>query len=95
VFDTPTMPNLANCFPEAMIVFFVIIGSLPVKENDSFRDRLDHEIDLFITHARIYTDPKSIVHDRVSIRKLSDRTISFMRFAHLVKTRVLHDVSGK
>ena len=56
---------------------------------------LCHIINHFICHARINADPEGIAHDTVGIFQSSGYAVAAVFFPHLIKARMLDQVSGK
>ena len=48
-----------------------------------------------MSHTRIDTYPKCVVHDKVCTVQLTDDTKSLTRTTHLVKSRMLQQITGK
>ena len=56
---------------------------------------LCHIINHFICHAWINADPEGITHDTVGIFQSSGYAVAAVFFPHLIKARMLDQVSGK
>ena len=61
----------------------------------SLFDDLRHVVELLIRHARIDTDPESIIHDAVRVLEAADNAVTFPLLAHLVETGMLDEVACK